>query len=91
MNTTELNAAMQSKLAALGVPFETLVVFGRIRQNVHVKCVSHDTASKWASVLSQVFKGAKVTTVGTVWEAAENKGTNLRPTMRSGFLVAVAA
>lgn len=92
MKTTyELNAEMEAKLKGLGIGFETIKVFGVIRQNVHVKCVSRETAAKWASVLAKVFKGAKVATVPTTWEAADNKGTNLLPTMRKGFMVAVAA
>lgn len=82
---------MKAKLAATGLGFESINVFGAIRCNVHVKCVSRATASKWASVLSSVLKGAQVRTVATAWDAVENKGTNLLPTKRSGFLIAVAA
>lgn len=91
MNQHQLNDAMEAKLKGAGLAFETIKVFGVIRQNVHIKCVSRDTANKWAMLLAQVFKGEKVTTVATSWEAKENKGTNLKPTLRNGFLVAVAA
>lgn len=88
---SEMNAGMEAKLKELGLGFESIQVFGVIRQNVHVKCVSRETAAKWAGVLAKVFKGAKVSTVPTSWEAKENNGTNLLPTMRKGFLVAVSA
>ena len=82
---------MKAKLASLGLGFEKIHVFGAIRCNVHVQCISRDTASKWASVLGKVFAGAKVVVAPTVWDAVTNKGTCLRPTQRHGFLVAVAA
>lgn len=91
MELQAINQAMEAKLKAAGLGFESIKVFGVIRQNVHITCVSRDTADKWALLLSGVFKGAKVALVPTVWDAATNKGTNLRPTKSSGFLVAVAA
>lgn len=90
-NRTELLAAMQAKLEQAGIGFESVKVFGVIRCNVHITCVSRDTAGKWAALLGQMFTGARVSLVPTVWEAAENKGTCLNPTIRKGFLVAVAA
>lgn len=91
MTPFELNAAMQSKLAKAGIPHESIKVFGVIRQNVHVTCLSRDTAQKWAQLLNSVFRGAKVACVAHQWNAVENKGTQMRPTKRKGWLVAVAA
>lgn len=90
MGTSELNNAMQAKLASLGFGFESLKVFGTIRQNVHVVCISRNTADKWAMTLATIFKGGKITCTPTTWEAAENKNTTLRPTMRKGWLVTAA-
>lgn len=87
----QLKADMAAKLRQLGLPFEKLTVFGRIYCNVHVVCVSRTTAQKWTQVLGTVFPGAKVGCIPHNWRASENKGTNLRPTLRSGFLVSVAA
>jgi hypothetical protein len=86
-----LKDAMKQKLSEAGIGFEELKVFGSIKCNVHVKCVSKTTAEKWAILLSQVFNGANVSVVKTMWDAKENKGTCLLPTKRFGYLVAVAA
>jgi hypothetical protein len=91
MNRTELIATMQSKFESAGLGYEALKVFGAIRCNVHVTCISRDTANDWAQLLGSVFKGSTVKVVPTVWEAKKNIGGNLTPTMRKGFLVAVAA
>ena len=90
MTQFQINAAMQSKLAKAGIPHESIKVFGVIKQNVHVVCLSRDTADKWAQLLNSVFKGAKVACVAHQWDAVENKGTQMRPTKRKGWLVAVA-
>lgn len=90
-NRTEILEAMRTKLLAVGLGCETLKVFGAIRCNVHVTCVSRETANKWAQLLGSVFKGAKVSLTPTIWEASKNLGGNLNPTMRKGFLIAVAA
>lgn len=87
----EALAAMRARLASAGLGYESIAVFGAVRCNVHVKCVSRDTADKWAALLGSVFKGAKVYLGPHEWPAAENKGTCLRPTKRQGYLVAVAA
>jgi hypothetical protein len=86
-----LKDAMKVKLENAGIGYEEISVFGAIRCNVHIKCVSAETAEKWAILLSQVFSGAKVSTVKTVWDAKYNKGTTLLSTKRSGFLISVAA
>lgn len=80
---------MKSKLENAGIAFEEITVFGAIRCNVHVKCLSRETAHKWSNLLVGVF-GAKPSMTATTWDAVENKGTNLLPTKRSGFLVAIA-
>ena len=90
MNRSEINAAMEAKLKEVGVPFETVKVFGAIRVNVHVTCVSSSTANKWVSVLTKVF-GKAPTVSKTSWYAKENKGTCLLPTMRNGYLIGLAA
>lgn len=89
-STFEVNRQIQERLAAAGLGFESLNVFGVIRCNVHVVCVGRETAQKWADLLAQSFK-AKPTLVEHRWNAAENKNTSMRPTMRKGFLVAIAA
>jgi len=85
-----IKAAMKNKLAEAGIGYEEISVFGTIRCNVHIKCLSRVTADKWASLLSQVFKGERVTIIETVWDAKGNKGTCLLPTKRHVFLIAVA-
>jgi hypothetical protein len=87
----DAHAAMQARLASAGLGYESISVFGAVRCNVHVRCVGRDTADKWARLLSTVFKGAKVYVGLHEWNAAENKGTCLRPTKRRGYLVAVTA
>ena len=91
MGREQMNADMQAKLLQLGLPAEKVQVFGRIRLNVHVTCVGRDTADKWALALGQIAKGAHIALVPHRWEAKENKGTCLRPTMRDGFLIALSA
>lgn len=90
MNRFEMNRQMQVKLEEVGIPAESIKVFGAIRCNVHVICVGRETAQKWASLLAQVFQ-TKVSLVDHCWNAVDNKGTSMLPTKRSGFLVAVAA
>lgn len=90
MTTFAINAAMQSKLAEAGIPHESIKVFGIIRQHVYVTCVSRNTADRWALLLNGVFPGSKIACVRHKWNAVENKGTSMRPTKRSGWLVAVA-
>lgn len=90
MTQFQINAAMQSKLAEAGIPHESIKVFGVIRQHVYVTCLSRDTADKWAQLLNSVFRGAKVACVAHQWDAIENNGTQMRPTKRKGWLVAVA-
>lgn len=83
-------AAMQARLESSGLGHESILVFGAVRCNVHVKCIGRDTADKWARLLGAVFKGEKVYVGPHEWNAAENKGTSLRPTKRHGYLIAVA-
>jgi hypothetical protein len=90
MNQFQINADMQAKLTSSGIPHESVKVFGVIRQNVHVTCLGRDTADKWAQLLASVFRGAKVSVLSHTWNAVENKGTQMLPTKRSGWLVAVA-
>jgi hypothetical protein len=90
MSQFQINAAMQAKLAQAGIPHESVKVFGVIRQNVHVVCLGRDTADKWAQLLNGVFRGAKVSVLSHTWNAVENKGTQMLPTKRNGWLVAVA-
>ncbi len=85
---TEIKQAIKSKMEQAGIPHESIAVFGAIRLNVHVKCVGFDSANKWAQIISSALKGADVKVVKTTFEAKENKGTNLRPTMKSGYLIA---
>lgn len=87
MSEQPINQALEQKLKAVGLGFVTIQVFGG---SVHIKCRGRDTAHKWAMLLNGLFAGAKVALVPTMWEAAKNTGTNLRPTMRKGFLVAVS-
>ena len=89
MISTEDKAKFETLLKKAGLAYEKLTVFGTIRLNVHVTCVSRETAHKWATLLSTVFPGKKVHLVATQWEAKENKGTCLLKTMRKGFLIGV--
>lgn len=90
MNSLSLKDQMHSKLISAGLTFSSIRVFGAIRCNVHVVCVSRETADKWALLLAQVFN-AEPSVTSHVWNAEENHGTSLRPTKRNGWLVAVAA
>lgn len=87
----EIIEAIKARLMSAGIGYESINVFGSIRCNVHVTCVSRETAQKWQALLAQVFRGVKVGINETVWDAKENKGTNLRPTKRTGYLVSVMA
>lgn len=87
MNQAELNQALQAQLEKSGIGYEEIKVFGVIRCNVHVVCVSRDTAQKWVLLLQQGFKGAKISMGQHVWNAKENKNTVLKPTVRKGFLI----
>lgn len=89
--TMEILSAMQRRLESAGIPHESIHVFGTIRCNVHVICAGRDTADKWAALLGGIFKGAKVNVGDHLWTAAKNKGLSMSPTMRRGYLVAVAA
>lgn len=86
MARNEMHANMEAKMKAAGIAFESVKVFGAIATNVHVRCLGRDTADRWAALLAQVF-GKAPTIVETSWEAADNKGTCLRPTVRRGYLV----
>ena len=79
---------MQAKLESLGIPFELVKVFGKIGTHVHILCKGVNTAHKWAHVLAKLSNEAPGITK-TMWEAKQNKGTTLRPTMIKGFLVSV--
>ncbi|MFJ3465894.1 hypothetical protein [Achromobacter spanius] len=86
-----LLAAMRERFEGLGLPYHELKVFGVIRCNVHVVALGQETAEKWRSVLGRVFPGASVSVRETQWRAVQNKETCLLPTMREGYLIAVAA
>ena len=90
MSASASNAQMQSKLAKAGLPFESIHVFGAIRCNVHVTCVSRITADRWATLLAQVFASPPSVT-RHAWDTKENHGTCLRPTKRNGWLIGVAS
>jgi hypothetical protein len=90
MDREELNREMQAKLEKVGLPFEQVKVFGSVRCDVHVKCISRDTAEKWFGELAKVF-GTKPALVPHIWDAARNNGTVMCPTVRKGFLIAVIA
>ena len=87
---SDLSGQMTAKLAQLGIPSESIKVFGRARCNIHIICVSRSTAQRWAHVLHTISGGARVTVTGHAWEAKTQHGTCLRPTMRHGYLIAVA-
>lgn len=87
MERAELNQALQAQLEKAGIGYEEIKVFGAIRCNVHVICVSRETAQKWVLLLQQGFKGAKIGMGQHVWHAKQNKNTVLKPTIRKGFLV----
>lgn len=83
-----LHSEMAEKLKELGFGHESIKVFGAIRTNVHITCVSKKTAGMWASALYKVF-GKQASVVETMWPAAKNLGTVLNPTVRRGFLIVV--
>ncbi len=85
-----LNEQIRAKLTTLDLGSESIQVFGRLRLNVHVICVSIETARKWAAVLSKMT-GARASLVAHSWNAEANRGTSMLPTKRHGYLIAVAA
>lgn len=87
---SELHAKMESKLKAAGLASESVKVFGTSATCVHIRCIGRDTATRWAALLAQVF-GKAPTVAESSWEAAENRATCLKPTMRRGYLVALIA
>lgn len=80
---------MRDKLAQLGIAHEEITVFGAERLNVHIVCVAHDTARRWLTVLNRIFPNGKIACVKHSWPAKQNKGTNLCPTIRDGYLIGV--
>lgn len=78
---------MRKKLESAGLGYEKIQVFGAIKCNVHVVCVSKNTAEKWVRFLAAAFNGAKISLNKTVWPAAKNTGGNLTPDLRSGYLI----
>jgi uncharacterized protein YgfB (UPF0149 family) len=80
---------MQAKLESLGIPFELVKVFGKIGTHVHILCKGANTSHKWAHVLAKLSDEVPGITK-TMWEAKQNKGTTLRPTMIKGFMVRVS-
>jgi hypothetical protein len=88
MDFDALKASLTAKLESVALPRESISVFGRARVNVHVRCLSSDTAQKWAAMLAQVAGKAPVI-AQSAWEAKHNKGTSLKPTLIKGYLVAV--
>lgn len=90
MTTAAINQQIQARLETAGIGYEEIKVFGVVRCNVHVVCAGRDTADKWAQLLAASFKGAKVALVEHLWNAKANRGTSMLPTMRKGYLVAIA-
>lgn len=86
MRTRSLHKKLESKLKDTGLAFESIKVFGTLGTCVHILCIGRDTADRWAMLLTQVF-GKAPTVVETSWQAADNKGTCLKPTLRHGYLV----
>jgi len=78
-------------LSRAGIPHEEIKVFGSVRCNVHVRCIGLESAAKWAALFRAVFPAGRINTVESVWPAKKNRGTVLRPTVRSGYLVGVIA
>lgn len=85
----ELNAKLKALLEQTGLPHDEILVFGPTRTYVHVRCVGESTAQKWAHLLGSLFPEVGARVVPTAWEARENRGSCLRPTMRRGWLVSV--
>lgn len=90
--TTEQIAAFEAKLRELKIPAEEIKVFGAVRCNIHIKCLSESAATKWLTALRAIFPRAYTLSAReTAWEAKENKGTCLIPTMRHGWHVGLIA
>lgn len=85
----ELNAKLKALLEQVGIPYDDIMVFGPTRTYVHVRCVGKSTAQEWADLLKSLFPEVRVSVVQTAWEARENRGSCLRPTMRKGWLVSL--
>jgi hypothetical protein len=67
---------MQAKLAQSGIPAREIKVYG---SQIMVTCGCRYTAEKWASLVARF---AKVRAVFEAWdEAAQNRGTCLKPSM----------
>ncbi|MBR8188256.1 hypothetical protein KDW82_04170 [Burkholderia vietnamiensis] len=91
MDRQQMNLALKEKLESLPYGRESIKVFGAIRCNVHIVCVSRNTADKWALALAQAFRGANITVTPHRWHAAENKNSCLCPSTRDGFLIGMIA
>ena len=77
-----LQEQMQTKLCSIDLPHESIKCFGRY---VHVVCKGQETAEKWVSVIDRIYVDVKM--VPHTWHAKENKGTNLQPSLISGWLI----
>jgi len=86
-------SAIREKLESLEFPRHALKVFGQAgRLYVTVECFGADTATRWHNLFVQAFTsaGCEVKTLETWIPAAENKGSNLNPTMRRAFRIYVS-
>jgi hypothetical protein len=86
--TGEILKAFEAKLQQLPYGYESMKVFGAIRLNVHITCQSRETANNWVAALAPV---GKVTITETMWNAKENKGPALCPTIKRGYLISMVA
>jgi hypothetical protein len=91
MATAAIHAEFKAKLEQLGFGAEEIKVFGAIGVNVHIVCIGRDTADKWTMALSQIFPGGKVACVPHAIYCKKNRGTNLKPSMRKGWLIGARA
>ena len=82
---THLLKAIEEKIKQLPYGYDSIKVFGSIRLNIHIKCVSRETAEKWAIDLASIGKVSIIPSFMDQSIEDEQK----RVPARKGFLVHV--
>jgi hypothetical protein len=86
---TAIKAMMRAHLERVCLPSASITVFGHSTVYIQVRCISYNTAQKWAELLYKVA-GKAPTIAPSSWDAKHNKGTVLKPSLIKGYLVAVS-
>lgn len=87
--TKDQQEAMQALVEAIKLPRHEIKVFGTIRCNIDVKCVSRLDAHHWSHMLREIFPKGHVSVIETIWPATVNKITNGLNAQIAGFLISI--